>query len=698
MSVEDLSLSKPLRVHGSGFCTRIALTLLVLAGSVSAQITARPLSSSSEDDIQLLRSLRAVVVTAPNDTTVIRSVAFPRGVQATALHLLQRFRRVESLSFEGDYRVGDGLVELACGVEGLKSLNLGGTAVTDDGLKPVGRIKTLSHLYLWRTNISDQGTAHLKRLSSLQVLNLWDTPTTDLTLTETLVDLRLKKLLLGTSPQPKTIFHDKWDLPGSDITAEAAARYQREHPETEVVFWDVTDSPEAPSRVRAVAAGQKLTIRRGNSTYALMIPRRDDWPSFLGPGTTGKATIVPRPMDWTLKPPSLLWQRQAGGGLSAPSISQGRLVYTERLENRYRIVCLEAATGAECWVADGPAAYTDALGYDDGPRSTPAIHNGLVYCYSAEGTLHCLQLSDGQPVWSCDTAAEYDVKPNLYGVGSSPVVFDNLLLVVVGGSMSHEDTAQAPVQAGIVAFDLRTGAEVYRVAGGRASYASIRTFQYQDVPLGVGYLREGLVLFHAENGHVLARQPWAARISGCVNAATPLVDENRVFISEAYGPGSCLTEVTTVRSNEAVLRTVWQDPPRSRQRALRAHWATPVLHEGFLYGCSGRHSPNAELRCVDWKTGEVKWRESLRQLSSVCQVGNQLINLTEDGRLQLINLNPDHCDPQGSFRPGMNGRNDRLGKDPLLKFPAWTAPVIAGDALFVRGKDRIAAFRLIQGR
>lgn len=657
---------------------------------IGSPLMADPTAQTWGRDLAELRRLRAVVVASPEDASVIRSVTFPWGVHPTALQLLQKFRRVESVSFEGGYRVDDGLVAQACRVRGLQSLNLGGTAVTDDGLKAVGRVTTLKQLYLWRTLITDKGTAHLRNLPLLQVLNLWDTPTTDRTVTEVLSRLRLKKVLLGTSPQPKTIFHDQWELPGSEITAEAAEEFQKTHPETEVVFWDVSDSPEAPSRVSAVPLTQQLKLVRGESQHALMAPRPDDWPAFLGQKSDGNSWSQLKRMNWMLHPPEMLWQQGSGGGLSAPSVSQGRLVYTERRRDRYRIVCLEAASGEKCWVAEGPAGYTDALGYDDGPRSTPAIHAGLVYCYSAEGTLHCLKLNNGEPVWSCDTTQKYGVKPNLYGVGSSPVVYEKLLLVVVGGT-SRDDEETQP---GIVAFDLRTGVEIYRVAGGRASYASLQTFTWEGRHLGAGFMREGLVIFDARTGMVLGRQPWAARISGCVNAMTPVVAGNQVFFSEAYGPGSCLTELSGLSKRQVQLETVWKDPPRSRQRAMRIHWATPILHNGYLYGCSARHSPNGELRCVDWRTGKVMWREAIRQMCSVCQVGDQLINLTEDGRLELINLDPDSYAPQGSFRPGINGRNDRFGKDPLLKFPVWTAPIVAGDVLYVRGKDSLAAFRL----
>ena len=71
------------------------------------------------------------------------------------------------------------------------------------------------------------------------------------------------------------------------------------------------------------------------------------------------------------------------------------------------------------------------------------------------------------------------------------------------------------------------------------------------------------------------------------------------------------------------------------------HRNTPIYHEGYLYGSSGRYLNNAELRCIEWKTGRVMWS-----------------------------------------RPG------------LVKPPAWAAPILSHGLLYVRGDDRLVCLRL----
>jgi YHS domain-containing protein len=58
-------------------------------------------------------------------------------------------------------------------------LNLGGTGVTDAGLKTLAGFKNLQRLHLERTGIGDDGLQHLAGLTELRYLNLYGTKVTD---------------------------------------------------------------------------------------------------------------------------------------------------------------------------------------------------------------------------------------------------------------------------------------------------------------------------------------------------------------------------------------------------------------------------------------------------------------------------------------------------------------------------------------
>jgi len=134
---------------------------------------------------------------------------------------------------------------------------------------------------------------------------------------------------------------------------------------------------------------------------------------------------------------------------------------------------------------------------------------------------------------------------------------------------------------------------------------------------------------------------------------------------------------------------VWQDEDQSRDKALELHWNTAVHHEGHLYASSGQHTGSAELRCVEWKTGAVKWREPRLGRSSLLYVDGCFVCLSEEGALRILRATPEKYEVLADITP-----RDAEG-EPLLTYPAWTAPVLSHGLLYVRGANRLVCLELI---
>jgi hypothetical protein len=124
---------------------------------------------------------------------------------------------------------------------------------------------------------------------------------------------------------------------------------------------------------------------------------------------------------------------------------------------------------------------------------------------------------------------------------------------------------------------------------------------------------------------------------------------------------------------------------------LEAHWSTPIYHQGYLYGFSGRNEPDARFRCVDWQTGKVLWErdEGWRYGSkqppvygrgSLLLADQKLIVLGEGGLLGVFK--PSHLKPLELCR----------WQIPELHYPIWTAPVLSRKRLYLRSEDRLMCF------
>ena len=419
-----------------------------------------------------------------------------------------------------------------------------------------------------------------------------------------------------------------------------------------------------------------------------------DWPCFLGPTHDGKSSETRILTDWPDEGPPIVWHRELGTGYGIGSVANGRYYQFDRHEDEARLTCLDAATGEFQWKFGYETHYRDHLGYNNGPRCSPVIDDGRVYLFGAEGMLYCVDANDGSPIWNVDTAQHFGVVQNFFGVGSTPVVEGDLLIVMVGGSPPESqavgrynmDLVQ-PNGTAIVAFDKRTGEVRYKAGDELASYAVPQMATIDGRRWGFLFARGGLIGFEPTTGTIDFHFPWRARLHDSVNASTPVVVGNEVLITETYGPGSAL-----LRVKPGDYDVVWQDPP-GRDKSMMCHWNTPIHHKGYLYGSSGRHKANAELRCIQWSSGKVMWSEPRLTRASLLYVDNHLICLSEDGILRLIEATPEAYRPRAEVQ-----LRDESGSKPLLKEPAWAAPILARGLLYVRGRDRVVCLDLTGNR
>jgi outer membrane protein assembly factor BamB len=425
-----------------------------------------------------------------------------------------------------------------------------------------------------------------------------------------------------------------------------------------------------------------------------------DWPDFLGPERNSRSPETGINTDWTAHPPRIVWQCQLGASYSSPSISRGRLFHFDRHGDVHRLTCRNSETGAELWTYELPADFEDMLGYNNGPRATPVIDGGRVYVMSPEGRLHCVSVLDGKRLWAVDTEKEFGVVKNFFGVGSTPVVSRDLLIANIGGSPegSPPDVYAAGGRlegngTGVVAFDKLTGKVRWKAADELASYASPVIADINGQPRCFVFARGGLMKLDPASGKLDFHFPWRAAKLESVNASSPVVVGDEVFISESYGPGSALLNVAESlrdsNSDRTGYKLVWQDDPRRRDKSMELHWNTAVFHEGHLYGSSGQHGGSAELRCIEWSTGKVKWSEPRLTRSSLLYVDGHFVCLSEDGSLRLLKATPERFEQIAEFTP-----RDADG-EPLLTYPAWAAPVLAHGLLYVRGSDRLVCLELM---
>jgi len=412
-----------------------------------------------------------------------------------------------------------------------------------------------------------------------------------------------------------------------------------------------------------------------------------DWPAFLGPFGTSvsseKGIITP----WPAQGLRLVWHKKVGAGYAMPVISQGKLYHHDRIGDHARLTCMNSETGALLWKYEYPTDYRDAFNYSNGPRCCPIVDGDRVYLFGAEGTLLCVSTT-GKLVWKIDTAREFNVYQNFFGVGSTPVIEGDLLIAQIGGSPPKSDPSDflnlKGNGSGIVAFDKYTGKIRYKISDELASYAVPVLTTIDGRRWCFVFARGGLVAFNPADGKIDFHFPFRCEELESVNAANPVVVGNHVLISETYGPGSCLLKV-----RPGGYDVVWSDAKKPR-KSLQCHWMTPIHHNGYIYGCSGRHTQNAQFRCIELATGKIMWSEPGLTRTSLLMVDDHFICLGEDGSLRLLKVNPQKYEEVSQLEV-----IDPASKRPLLDYPCWAAPILSHGLLYLHGEGQLVCLELI---
>ncbi len=383
-----------------------------------------------------------------------------------------------------------------------------------------------------------------------------------------------------------------------------------------------------------------------------------DWPQLLGPGRNGLYPDVPAGLR--IQTPKQLWKKSVGAGFSGPAVVGGRLILFHRQGDKEIVESLDVKTGNRQWAFEYATAYRDDFGFDEGPRATPTISGNRVYTFGAEGTLHGIELSTGKKLWRVDTASKFGVRKGFFGAAASPLVENGTVYLNVGG----------PANAGIVAFDAETGAVKWSATNDDASYSSAVSATLDGVHSILFFTREGLVAADPAKGTVRFRYPWRSRTNASVNAALPVVFGDRVLLTSSYNTGAVLLEV---RRN--VPTRVW-----ANDESLSAHYATPVLKDGYLYGFHGRQEFGQSLRCVEMATGKVMWSQDRFGAGSLVLAGGKLLILKESGELVWAAASPKEFRAEG---------NATLLPPVVRSFPA-----VAGGVVYARNENTLGAWQI----
>ena len=407
----------------------------------------------------------------------------------------------------------------------------------------------------------------------------------------------------------------------------------------------------------------------------------EDWPRFRGPmgsGVANSGTAVPS--TWSPKA-NLAWKvEMPGPGASSPIIVGNKAFVTcysgygldqsnpGELENLVRhLVCVDMQTGKKLWQKDVKVVLPEdpysgigvtAHGY---ASHTPVSDGKNVYAFFGKSGVHAFDM-DGNKLWSAEVGKESD--PTRWGSSSSPIVFDNLVIV----------TASAESQS-IVALDKSSGKEVWRqeakgLDGMWGTPALVKIDDNRtDLVMCVSKELWGL---NPKTG----KMRWLADATGAQNAYSSIIqDGSRVFAVTGRGGGSVAVDAGG-SGDISKTNTVWTG-------GVSGSFASPVRHESKIYAIA-----RGIVTVMDTDTGEQLERLRLKggeqtggrfgslDYPSPIVVGDRLFYMNGSGQMYVFAL-------------GDKMEQLAVNKVTNDKEIFWGTPAVSNDKLVIRSSENL---------
>lgn len=299
--------------------------------------------------------------------------------------------------------------------------------------------------------------------------------------------------------------------------------------------------------------------------------------------------------------------------------------------------------------------YRNGMG--DGPRSTPTVDGERLYVEGGNGDVACMAATNGETVWYVNLSKDLGGGTPGWGYSESPLIVGDLVIVTPGGN-----------QGTMVALDKMTGEKVWQSTSvtERAHYSTPVVATINGIKQIVQFGNQSVFGVSLTDGHKL--WSYQAPANGTANCCSPIIEENLVYASSAYGTGGGLVKVSNVDDTQQAEEVYFE-------KKLQCHHGGIVKIDNYMYSCG-----DGPLTCVNFKTGEIVWQARSVGKGSLIAADGMLYVLGEGHRVALVEATPEDYREHGKFEIPSHGR------------PSWAHPVVAGGIFFIRDQETLTAY------
>ena len=361
--------------------------------------------------------------------------------------------------------------------------------------------------------------------------------------------------------------------------------------------------------------------------------------------------------EWPAEGPVMAWHYdELGKGHSSPVFAHNRIYVTGMIETTGYVFVLSMDGKLVAKWPYGPE-FTESY---PGSRSTVTIAGDLLYMESGLGVLYCIDTKDGSIRWKKDFFGDFDGKNITWGVTETVLVDGDVVYCTPGGATHN-----------VVALNRHTGAVIWSSPGkGELSaYCTPLLISLPARKLLVTHTASHILGIDAANGKLLWSHPQPNQYS--VHPNTPLYYDGGLFCFSGYGQGGPKLRLSPDGSS---VTEEWF------AKTFDSRMGGAVLVDGYIYG-SGDIT-GKEWQCLDWKTGEVKYKSTAAAKGVTIFADGMLIGYSQRGELFLAPATPTELKITGMTKV-------TLGSD-----QHWAHPVLNQGILYVRHGNSLMAYKV----
>lgn len=400
----------------------------------------------------------------------------------------------------------------------------------------------------------------------------------------------------------------------------------------------------------------------------------ENWPGFRGPTRDGQSKEKNLPLVWSAET-NVVWRTPiAGEGWSSPIVWNDRVFVTSATENgtQCHVIAMDRRTGNVLW---DTTVFTQTTRRKEGKNSwatpTPATDGKVVYAVFGGGGAAAVDW-DGKLLWKNMEVDFY----SRHGLGASPVLHENLLIMPYDGSNPNFEPSGKPTdtekigwqipwdKSFIAALDTKTGKRVWTGKRGMSRIAHISPLVLEidgakQLVSGAGDRMQG---FNLQTGELI----WSAYTQGEGVAPSPVSGDGMLFASSGFEKSTLRGfKLAKMKGDVTQTHIVWEQIKGVPTQP------SPIYVNGRLYAITD----GGVATCYNPKNGEIFWQDRVGGTFSASPVfaDARVYFLSETGETTVI-------DSGETFKV--------LARNPL-KERCQASLAVAGGNIFVRSEKAV---------